>query len=257
MTNEKVEQGAADGHSELAALRSRIYQREGRLGSLKPMPVLPYRRSFSKGLVFGLVPFIGLVLLIGSALYGQDTGEALFIDQSGRVGIGGDLNVTGRVGVGTDLNAFGTIVAKSFEGIGAVPKGAILMWSGNPAQLPAGWVLCDGRPGTPDLRGRFVVGYNPGDREYNTVKAVGGEAAHVLSPAEMGNHTHQVARGGSGVGTHSHRWAGSSTTDARANVAVYGPSTAGAVQNTGATGHENRPPYMVLAYIMYIGEIKK
>jgi hypothetical protein len=41
-----------------------------------------------------------------------------------------------------------------------VPVGAIIMWSGDPAKLPSGWVLCDGKNGTPDLRGRFIVGYN-------------------------------------------------------------------------------------------------
>lgn len=50
-----------------------------------------------------------------------------------------------------------------FNGYGSVPLGAILMWSGNLASLPDGWALCDGRTSngykTPDLRGRFVVGY--------------------------------------------------------------------------------------------------
>jgi hypothetical protein len=32
------------------------------------------------------------------------------------------------------------------------------MWSGKESEIPAGWALCDGRPGTPDLRGRFVMG---------------------------------------------------------------------------------------------------
>lgn len=38
----------------------------------------------------------------------------------------------------------------------AVPSGLIIMWSGS--QVPSGWALCDGSNGTPDLRGRFVIG---------------------------------------------------------------------------------------------------
>ncbi len=39
-----------------------------------------------------------------------------------------------------------------------VPKGVILMWSGKESSIPDGWALCDGTNGTPDLRGRFVIG---------------------------------------------------------------------------------------------------
>jgi len=39
---------------------------------------------------------------------------------------------------------------------GLTPIGGIIMWSG--ASVPAGWALCDGSGGTPDLRDRFIVG---------------------------------------------------------------------------------------------------
>ncbi|MCR4559779.1 MAG: hypothetical protein K5685_06835 [Bacteroidales bacterium] len=39
-----------------------------------------------------------------------------------------------------------------------VPKGVILMWSGRSDTIPAGWALCDGTCGTPNLVGRFVLG---------------------------------------------------------------------------------------------------
>lgn len=34
------------------------------------------------------------------------------------------------------------------------------MWSGAVDTIPQGWTLCDGENGTPDLRGKFVVGAN-------------------------------------------------------------------------------------------------
>lgn len=46
-------------------------------------------------------------------------------------------------------------------------KGIICLWGGAIVDIPAGWHLCDGTNGTPDLRDRFVIGagstYNPDD----------------------------------------------------------------------------------------------
>jgi microcystin-dependent protein len=187
-----------------------------------------------------------------------------FRHSNGSQGIGFGYNTIYATGSNSnqDLNlearGTGKIKVKGvLEGIGAVPKGAVLMWSGDPAQIPTGWALCDGTSGTPDLRSRFIVGYDPRVADYNTVKKVGGLEKVALGQAEMGNHTHAVNRGGNAVGTHDHHWAGSPTTDANANVALYGPSTAGATQIDAAVPHENRPPYMVLAFIMYMGEARK
>ena len=55
-----------------------------------------------------------------------------------------------------------------------VPSGLVALWSGNPATIPAGWVLCDGNNGTPDLRDRFVVGAAGSYGVGNT----GGAASH-------------------------------------------------------------------------------
>lgn len=39
-----------------------------------------------------------------------------------------------------------------------VPSGSILLWSGSIASIPAGFALCNGSNGTPDLRDKFIVG---------------------------------------------------------------------------------------------------
>ena len=45
-----------------------------------------------------------------------------------------------------------------FFGYGIIPKGMIMTWSGNIANIPKGWALCNGSNGTPDLTDRFLVG---------------------------------------------------------------------------------------------------
>lgn len=43
--------------------------------------------------------------------------------------------------------------------------GMIVMWSGDEDKVPDGWALCDGKVAgtviTPDLRGKFIMGWNP------------------------------------------------------------------------------------------------
>src|SRR5688500_12623284 len=57
-----------------------------------------------------------------------------------------------------ELNVHGTVTAAAFRGDGAVPRGVIVMWSGNTGSIPAWWVLCDGQNGAPNLLDRFVLG---------------------------------------------------------------------------------------------------
>jgi hypothetical protein len=51
----------------------------------------------------------------------------------------------------------------TIEGIGAVPIGGIILWSGTAATVPTGWEVSDGTcvVTCPDLRDRFVVGTGP------------------------------------------------------------------------------------------------
>lgn len=160
------------------------------------------------------------------------------------------------------LNEHGTLtVSGGFVGKGAVPPGAILMWSGDPTKLSPGWALCDGNNGTPDLRGRFIVGYNPNHPDYKTVRNTGGEDKHTLTIAEMPVHDH----GSAGQHAHSftissHGWAFAiaQSGDTRAQpISKAQTDQAGAhvhQQAGGGQAAENRPAYYVLAFIMYIGK---
>lgn len=110
----------------------------------------------------------------------------------------------------------------------ALPTGSILMWAGAIVDIPAGYVLCNGANGTPDLRDRFVVGAG------NTyaVDDTGGTTQHNHDFTGDG-HTHDLP-GGTVVGPGTD-W--DATTD---------PANA-----VGTTDNENHlPPYYALAYIM-------
>lgn len=54
-------------------------------------------------------------------------------------------------------------------------KCIIVIWSGAVVDIPAGWALCDGNNGTPDLRDKLVIGaggsLNPGEQYQSNVDA--------------------------------------------------------------------------------------
>lgn len=54
-----------------------------------------------------------------------------------------------------------------YPAYGSVPSGTIAIWTGTIASIPAGWLICDGTNGTPNLLTYFLEGVataatNPG-----------------------------------------------------------------------------------------------
>jgi len=71
-----------------------------------------------------------------------------------------------------------------------------------------GWFLCDGRNGTPNLRGKFVVGrdeFTPGS-SYSKIGMTGGTEYVRLSTDQIPSHSHQFQATTSSSGSHSHRY---------------------------------------------------
>lgn len=121
------------------------------------------------------------------------------------------------------------------------------MWNG--ASAPAGWALCDGGNGTPDLRGRFVLGHHPGGGKagqvpgtnFNQIGGTGGEQIHTLTIAEMPSHSHTFHMMGNAKP--GDNWAPSRGSN--------NPQGSGRTHETGGNQpHNVMPPYYVLAYIM-------
>ena len=101
----------------------------------------------------------------------------------------------------TALSNYGVVFGDNTEQKTALVKGIILFWSGNIIDMPAGWQLCDGTNGTPDLRDRFVV--CAGD--LYTVGATGGEDTVSISAPQLPVHTHTITVSAvSPAGSHNH-----------------------------------------------------
>ena len=133
----------------------------------------------------------------------------------------------------------------------AIPSGCILLWSGSTGSIPAGWYLCNGANGTPDLRDRFIVGAG---NNY-AVNATGGSAdavvvshTHTATVTDPGHaHTANFVRNASGSFSST---AGSNLTNvANTNTATTGISVTNATAGVSGT-NANLPPYYALAYIM-------
>lgn len=131
-----------------------------------------------------------------------------------------------------------------------VPRGAILIWAGQKSDIPPGWALCDGTNGTPDLRGRFVVGHKASDTYFGTVGTSGGSIRHTHPPLLQG---HQFGipfdTGVYGVQqTPSVVTLGASPVDA-VRYSTFPPQTDTYTFSTDTAGDVAMPPFYVLAYI--------
>ena len=81
-----------------------------------------------------------------------------------------------------------------------IPTGVIVMWSGSIVSIPAGWALCDGNNGTPNLVDRFVLGAGTSTP---AVGATGGSkdaivVAHTHTITDPG-HFHSITTPGGGT----------------------------------------------------------
>lgn len=201
----------------------------------------------------------------------------------------GGLHVDGTVGLsnigqGTAGIGYDVLVLESnqvkYRSAGIVPVGAIIMWSGNDSSIPAGWHLCDGTSGTPNLTDRFIIGagntYQTGSTGGSNTHDHGGTTgAHTLTAGQIPAHTHTYkdsyyiessnpGQGSSGtitgadyVGPTNYRGSGDSDNDN--DWVYYRNGTTNA--NTPADGSHthtigsanNIPVYFALSYIMYTG----
>ena len=145
------------------------------------------------------------------------------------------------------------------------PSGVIVLWSGSIGSIPAGWYLCNGNNGTPDLRNRFIVGAG----STYAVDATGGSTdAIVVSHTHTASsvvtdpgHDHDMKVPTSyGLAGFSGALAGAAgSQNPQGNVAgsivmtseTTGITVATTITSAGNSGtNANLPPYYALCYIM-------
>ncbi|MEG6550185.1 phage tail protein [Desulfocurvibacter africanus] len=124
---------------------------------------------------------------------------------------------------------------------GSMPTGGIIMWSGAIDAVPQGWALCDGQNGTPDLRGRFIVG--AGD-SYAVCSTGGSLVTQVrtLTTAQMPSHGHTCA-----ASAQDHEGSGSFGGNSTGRAFNLGTDASGSGQGH---SHDYAPPYYALCFIM-------
>lgn len=143
---------------------------------------------------------------------------------------------------------------------GFTPVGGIIMWSGSIAEAAelAGWKLCDGTSGTPDLRERFIVGAG-GDNSSvvgttgYTPGANGGVNSVILDVTQMPAHTHTTANPSIAINNNGGYGSGNGSGLGGIGDGATIAASAGGLGSPPVTqAHENRPPYFALAFIKRI-----
>lgn len=166
-----------------------------------------------------------------------------------------------------------TVNATTVNGFGTVPVGGIIMWRGTTP--PAGWALCNGGNGTPDLRNKFIVSTG----STYSLNQQGGANTVTLLTTHLPSHQHSGTTNNDGA--HQHRgntggWADNDDDDhkhhyirqeshnpadghhhGRQTVYQYGSEhqhnfTSNNCIGCNSTAIENRPEYYALAFIMRI-----
>jgi microcystin-dependent protein len=175
--------------------------------------------------------------------------------------------VTDEPGAGeyVTINAVQDQYYKSILRNSIMPVGSILMTDsvvsfdtatglGSGAWL--GWALCDGQNATPNMKGRFVVGFDKDSanlptnmaglvRNYGAVGNTGGGDTVTLTQAQLPN-----VQINSGIFNNGGGYDDGSTQDNIGTNPTSSPVKTAALGSGQA--HENRPPYIVLAYVKKI-----
>jgi microcystin-dependent protein len=168
------------------------------------------------------------------------------------------LTTTAKTSIQAAINELVTSVATAAA---RIPSGLISMWHGTIANIPSGWVLCDGTNSTPDLRSKFVMGA----ADQAGMNATGGSNTTTLTTTQLPAHTHTGTTASDGDHAHTAQGADggyqkSTAVSGDPSVLIEGTqttSTTGAHTHTITTdssgtgaAYDSRPAYYALAYIM-------
>ena len=98
----------------------------------------------------------------------------------------------------------------------------------------------------PDLRGKFVVGLDSNDTDFDNLGETGGEKEHTLTIDEIPSHNH------TGTGTLWGQASGYGNINPSSTTAANRAGTVTVASQGGGQAHNNLPPYFALNYIIKI-----
>jgi microcystin-dependent protein len=175
-----------------------------------------------------------------------------------------------------------------FASIRGDTPGTVKMWAGQVSKIPAGYRLCNGDEmlindypelfdvlgvafggdglnsfRLPDLRGRFVVGYDNSDNDCNIIGQKGGMRSVALTEDEIPEHDHTKGVYFNKLSARASDIDATNTPGAIDNNAPDAEYRIGGMTNLQwqestiakvgkGEAHENRPPFFVLAYIIKV-----
>lgn len=200
--------------------------------------------------------------IAGSAIRG-DPGET---DNQIVVPSGGGAPTAGGSAILTAAN----LVAELPSGVGVALTGMIVFWNGASSDIPAGWILCDGTSGTPDLRDKFILGgggsaaTSGGDTNTSAAGAHahgGATSPYTLLIGDIPSHSHTGLFGNSTVNTGSIGTflviTNNGSLDAVRTIDQSGTAVAGgggphshSISSDGSHTHVAVPPYRAVFAIM-------
>jgi hypothetical protein len=154
--------------------------------------------------------------------------------------------------------------------VDTVPIGTIAMWNGLYNDIPAGWKICDGTGGAPNLKEKFIVGcsddtYHSSSSHYLGQTGGGGGHSHPVTTTSRsfttnkdGQHSHEMrfdktkdVDNGSNNSNSYYHGDGDQFTDNDSTNSLHSHSfTIPSLSGTAATAYAEAPPFYALYYIM-------
>ena len=258
--------------SDIATQLNNVLTRDGLLGPAGPV-------KFANGTVGA--PSVTFAGDAATGLYRPAMSELGVVTNGLRRGIFNGNGWNGDV-VGDVTGNVTSTAMPVVNGFNILPRGLIMMWAGAIADIPGGWVLCNGANGTPDLRDRFIYGAGGTYGPYSTggnKDAIVVSHSHTASSGGAGGHSHYGTTNNDGWHSHDIKgyWSGgngtplagpdgnsgtwnrngNSTEDAGTHNHYFTTSSVGdhshsiTVNATGSGAADaNMPPYYTLAFIM-------
>jgi hypothetical protein len=216
-------------------------------------------QAFFQKYYFLLIAFVPLFSYSQDIIVIKDENVGIKNDHpKEKLDVYGNINISDTLVLQNELNvSSANAIQYQQNGFDLLPKGAIIIWT--KSTIPDGWTICDGRPGTPNLKGRFVVGVGKRDKNLSDHDEYYNEAPSYSLDSKGGTEKIKLEK----IPPHKHSYKNNESPSKQENISAKEKDANGALAKIstafdqtqdvyGGTGqpHSNLPPYYALYYIM-------